>query len=72
MTRCGPVNQRVNARVGARVMLARVALALLSTMLVSAALQAQEGQQPPPFTAPNPPTPSAPNAPGQQPVPGQH
>ena len=50
---------------------ARVVLALLSTVLVSAALRAQEGQQPPPFTAPNPPTPAAPNALGQQPVPGQ-
>jgi outer membrane protein len=32
---------------------------------------AQQSDQPPPFTAPNPPTPSAPSAPGQQPVPEQ-
>lgn len=30
---------------------------------------AQQSQQPPPFTVPNPPTPTAPQAPGQQPVP---
>jgi outer membrane protein len=29
------------------------------------------GPQPPPFTAPNPPTPNVPQAPGQQPVPAQ-
>lgn len=30
-----------------------------------------QGQQPPPFTAPNPPTPAVTQAPGQQPVPAQ-
>jgi outer membrane protein len=33
--------------------------------------QQPQGQQPPPFTAPNPPTPDAAHAPGQQPVPAQ-
>jgi hypothetical protein len=40
-------------------------------MLASVVARAQQSQQPPPFTAPNPPTPAAPNAPGQQSVPGQ-
>jgi outer membrane protein len=33
--------------------------------------EAQQGQQPPPFTAPAPPMPNATQSPGQQPVPGQ-
>lgn len=44
-----------------------LAIATLGPLVV----HAQQSQQPPPFTVPNPPTPSAPNAPGQQPVPAQ-
>jgi outer membrane protein len=43
---------------------AAVAFASLATL-------AQQSQQPPPFTVPNPPTPGVANSPGQQPVPAQ-
>jgi outer membrane protein TolC len=46
-------------------------MALLAMIALPVTVRAQEGSQPPPFTAPNPPTPAVPNAPGQQPVPGQ-
>lgn len=42
---------------------------LALTLLVLSSLQAQQGQQPPPFTAPAPPMPGVQQAPGQQTIP---
>ena len=44
---------------------------LAASALAFIPLSAQQSQQPPPYTAPNPPTPGATQAPGQQPVPAQ-
>ena len=51
----------------------RCLLLALPGMLTSAAsvLVAQQSTQPPPFTAPNPPTPAAPQAPNQQSIPAE-
>jgi outer membrane protein len=55
----------------AKVLAAGIFALLIIVVLAPVAGRAQEGQQPPPFTVPNPPTPAAPNAPGQQPAPAQ-
>ena|SRR5580658_3337744 len=61
-----------HARVlAADILVLRTIVFLTITMLAPAAVRAQESQQPPPFTVPNPPTPGTQNAPGQQPVPAQ-
>jgi outer membrane protein len=52
---------------GSRVFLILLAVAVF----VPLAAVAQQDPQPPPYTAPNPPTPDATHAPGQQPVPAQ-
>ncbi len=44
---------------------------LAAVLLAAAPALAQTGQQPPPFTAPNPPTPDPAHSPGQQPAPRQ-
>jgi outer membrane protein len=50
----------------------RACLILLAVaVFLPLAVAAQQNPQPPPYTAPNPPTPDAAHAPGQQPVPAQ-
>ncbi|SNT36491.1 Outer membrane protein TolC [Granulicella rosea] len=51
--------------------LTRAASMLMVSAIPWVAAYAQQGTQPPPFTAPNPPTPSAPQSPGQQAAPKQ-
>jgi outer membrane protein len=46
-------------------------LAAAGLLLGTLSCGAQQGQQPPPFTAPAPPMPNSTQSPGQQPVPGQ-
>jgi outer membrane protein len=49
----------------------RFSLAAAGLLLGALTSSGQQGQQPPPFTAPAPPMPNATQSPGQQPVPGQ-
>jgi hypothetical protein len=55
----------------ARVFAVCLVVILPAIVLPSVAVLAQQSPQPPPFTAPNPPTPGTANAPGQQAVPAQ-
>jgi outer membrane protein TolC len=55
----------------ARVFAGCLVVILAAIVLPSVPVLAQQSPQPPPFTAPNPPTPGTANAPGQQAVPAQ-
>jgi outer membrane protein len=54
----------------AMLVIAKLVIAVVCAMFARAGY-AQQGEQPPPYTAPNPPTPAATEAPGQQSVPAQ-